>query len=131
MLFARTGRSPFAAFVVTAALVCGVCAGAGAPAWAKPVTYTQQINFARCIARSGAKFYGAHWCSYCHKQKAMFGKAASYLPYIECYKAGTRDKLGKCEHIDGVPRWIFADGSVGRGLKSFEQLAAATGCSAP
>ncbi len=36
------------------------------------------------LATTGAKFYGAYWCPHCADQKAMFGPAASLLPYIEC-----------------------------------------------
>ena len=88
-------------------------------------------SFARCITKSGARFYGAHWCGFCVRQKKMFGAAADALPYIECYEPGTRNKLSKCASVTGFPRWVWPDGSEAPGLQSFEALAKATGCSAP
>lgn len=41
-------------------------------------------KFAQCISDSGAKFYGAYWCSHCAAQKALFGKSVKKLPYVEC-----------------------------------------------
>ncbi len=52
---------------------------------------------AQCITDSGAKFYGADWCSHCQEQKLMFGNAVKKLPYVECtgpineYKKNTAD----------------------------------------
>ena len=39
---------------------------------------------AKCLTDKGAKFYGASWCSWCKKEKELFGEAAQYLPYVEC-----------------------------------------------
>ena len=84
--------------------------------------------FAQCIADSGAVFYGAHWCPYCAKQKAAFGSASKLLPYVECYRSGTREKLSRCKHIKSFPTWHFSDGSEQIGVKSLEKLAKLTGC---
>jgi hypothetical protein len=121
----RSVRSLFALAVLTIALSAVPTIGAAEP------TSAGLERFALCISESGAKFYGAHWCGYCAQQKEMFGTAAKYLPYVECFQSGTRDKLSKCRHIDGFPRWIYSDGTVGKGRKSLASLAAATGCAAP
>ncbi len=44
--------------------------------------------FAQCITDSGAKFYGAYWCSHCQAQKLLFGKSVEKLPYVECALQG-------------------------------------------
>ncbi len=49
-----------------------------------PVKPGISTDFATCIKDSGAKFYGAFWCSHCQEQKAMFGKSSKLLPYVEC-----------------------------------------------
>ncbi len=135
MSYERRTRDPrimLNARLASAALVlCVLAVLAFVVAPAGAASHTKTKSFARCIARSGAKFYGAYWCPYCLKQKQMFGSAASYLPYVECAKEGTRETLSRCKHISGFPQWIYADGSVGKGLQSFAALARATGCRAP
>ena len=85
-------------------------------------------GFARCIADSGAKYYGAHWCPKCAKQNAMFGSYARYLPYIECAQRGSRKQLARCRHIEGYPTWVFPNGRTLRGARSFDSLSQNTGC---
>ena len=39
--------------------------------------------------RTGARMYGAFWCSHCQEQKLAFGREAQPdLPYIECFPEG-------------------------------------------
>jgi thiol-disulfide isomerase/thioredoxin len=86
---------------------------------------------ARCIADSGAIFYGAHWCPYCREQKEYFGEYASLLPYVECY-AGRKSegKSAECRSagVKKFPTWHFPDGTVATGVKRPGTLARATGC---
>jgi thiol-disulfide isomerase/thioredoxin len=90
----------------------------------------QYDQLAQCITDSGAKFYGAFWCPHCQKQKAMFGKSAKLLPYIEC---STPDKnqtqVCKDAGIKGYPTWVFADGSQASGEVPLQNLAEKTSCS--
>lgn len=94
-------------------------------------------TLAQCITDSGAKFYGAFWCPHCQAQKAMFGKSAQKLPYIECSKPSGNGQLAICEDagITGYPTWKLADGTrvsteSGSGV-SLETLAAKTNCTLP
>lgn len=89
--------------------------------------------FAQCISDSGAKFYGAFWCSHCGEQKQIFGSAKQYLPYVECSSADGRSQLEICnkEGIKGFPTWKFADGSELSGRQELETLAAKTSCNLP
>ena len=82
---------------------------------------------------SGAKFYGAFWCSHCQNQKAMFGSSKKYLPYIECSTLDSQGQLPVCteKKISGYPTWIFADGSILNGEVSLENLASKTSCQLP
>ncbi len=89
-------------------------------------------TFAQCIKDSGAKFYGASWCSHCQNQKKLFSNSKN-LPYIECAEADGKGQAQICADakIKGYPTWIFADGSSQSGELSFEILSQKTGCRLP
>lgn len=103
----------------------------GALVWQakKPGKYD---NLAQCISDSGAKFYGAFWCPHCQATKAMFGKSAKKLPYIECSQPSGKGQLPICADakIEGYPTWVFADGTRLGGERTFKELAEKTGCEA-
>ena len=44
------------------------------------------------LKETGAKMYGAFWCSHCEDQKETFGAGASDLPYVE---------VGQCKLLGG------------------------------
>ncbi len=94
-------------------------------------------TFATCLKDSGTKFYGAFWCVHCQKQKAMFGKSAGLLPYIECSTPNSKGTLQVCKDakIEGYPTWILADGTrlpnEGTAGVSLETLAEKTSCVLP
>ncbi len=87
-------------------------------------------NLAQCINDSGAKFYGAFWCSHCQATKAMFGKSAKKLPYIECSTADGKSQLPLCteKDIKGYPTWVFPDESLLQGEQTLQALADKTNC---
>lgn len=90
-------------------------------------------EFATCIADSGAKFYGAFWCSHCQNQKKAFKEAASLLPYVECSTADGKSQTAVCRDagITSYPTWVFADGTSMTGEVPFAGLSEGTGCVAP
>ncbi len=96
----------------------------------KPSIYGE---FAQCIADSGAKFYGAFWCTHCQSQKKMFGSAAKLLPYIECSAPDAKSLFPICteKKIESFPTWDFADGSRQTGEMQLSALAEKTGCVLP
>jgi thiol-disulfide isomerase/thioredoxin len=87
-------------------------------------------TLAQCISDSGTKFYGAFWCPHCQATKAMFGKSAKLLPYVECSEANGQGQLAVCKDagIEGYPTWVFPDGSRLTGERSIEELAEKTNC---
>jgi thiol-disulfide isomerase/thioredoxin len=87
-------------------------------------------TFAQCIKDSGAVFYGAFWCPHCQATKALFGRSAKLLPYVECSTPDGKGQLPICadKDIPGYPTWIFADGSKLSGEQSFEALSEKTNC---
>lgn len=86
--------------------------------------------FASCIQESGAKFFGAFWCPHCQTQKAMFGKSAKLLPYVECSTPNGKAQLEICKDnkVETYPTWHFKDGTVKTGTLSFTELSVLTSC---
>lgn len=89
--------------------------------------------FAQCIEQSGTKFYGAFWCPHCQNQKALFGDAVDYLPYVECSTPDGQGVLDVCKEagVESYPTWIFPNGSKETGEHTLEALAEKTGCELP
>ncbi|MFA6158401.1 MAG: thioredoxin domain-containing protein [Candidatus Paceibacterota bacterium] len=87
-------------------------------------------TFASCIAESKAKFFGAFWCPHCQTQKALFGKSAKKLPYIECSTPDGQGQTPECvaAGIKSYPTWVFADGSQKTGEIPLVDLASSTRC---
>lgn len=88
-------------------------------------------KFAKCLAAKGMKFYGASWCSWCNKEKGLFGEAKDSLPYIECIDAKDQQTLiPACQTagIQSFPTWQLPNGTKEPGFKTLEQLAQVSGC---
>jgi len=67
-------------------------------------------DFAKSLNDRGAKFYGTFWCTHCQSQKALFGNAKKYLPYIECSNPDKSTKqLCLDNKIESFPTWTFED----------------------
>lgn len=69
----------------------------------------QYDALAQCLKDKGVKFYGAFWCPHCQAQKALFGRSAKLLPYIECSTPDSKGQLSVCTDV-GVktyPTWDF------------------------
>lgn len=90
-------------------------------------------QFAMCLKDKGAQFYGAFWCPHCQNQKALFGRSAKELPYIECSTPDTKAQLQVCKDkgINTYPTWDFADGERMTGEISLQALSQKTGCELP
>jgi hypothetical protein len=88
--------------------------------------------FAKCLASKQAKMYGLFWCPHCAEQKAMFGKAFQYVPYVEC---GTKshELMPDCKAagVKLFPSWQFGASPPIEGVFPMEELSDKTGCSLP
>ncbi|MEI8337531.1 MAG: protein disulfide isomerase family protein [bacterium] len=84
--------------------------------------------FAQCLASKNITMYGAVWCPHCQKQKALFGAAFHYVPYVEC---PDNTKLCEDKGVTGYPTWITASGTKLEGEQSLEKLAEVTQCALP
>lgn len=90
-------------------------------------------GFASCLKAKGATFYGAFWCPHCQNQKALFGRSARLLPYVECSTPDGNGQLAACtdKGVKNYPTWVFSDGSVQTGEVSLKDLADKSGCELP
>jgi len=90
-------------------------------------------SFAKCLAGKQAKMYGLYWCPHCADQKAMFGSAFKYVPYVECAIRGSKELAPECK-VAGVklfPSWQFGMDPPKEGVLSLDALSEKTGCSLP
>ncbi|MEK7514750.1 MAG: hypothetical protein AAB587_02935 [Patescibacteria group bacterium] len=90
-------------------------------------------EFAACLGEKGATFYGTFWCPYCKSQKALFGRSAKLLPYVECSTPDGKGQLPLCKEkgVTTYPMWEFASTERLTGVISLETLAEKTSCSLP
>ena len=90
-------------------------------------------SFAKCLASKQAKMYGLYWCPHCADQKAMFGSAFKYVPYVECAIRGSRELAPDCKAagVKLFPSWQFGMDPPKEGVLSLDALSEKTGCSLP
>jgi len=111
-------------------IVAGIIFVVASPA--KPSIYD---GFAQCLKDKGAIFYGTFWCPHCQSQKAKFGTAVKYLPYVECSTSNGQGQTQVCKDagITNYPTWQFNASSTNRlvGEQELSLLAEKTGCELP
>jgi hypothetical protein len=90
-------------------------------------------GFAKCLATKQARMYGLYWCPHCADQKAMFGRAFQYVPYVECAIKGSRDLAPACAAagVKLFPAWQFGTNKPVEGVFPLQELSDKTGCSLP
>jgi thiol-disulfide isomerase/thioredoxin len=90
-------------------------------------------EFATCLTESGARMYGAYWCSHCQDQKKEFGSSWEFVEYIECSLPNNGGQTQACitAEIESYPTWEFEDDSRKQGLVSLEDLSEKSGCELP
>ena len=98
--------------------------------YAPPQLEQSSTSYSRALAKhlaeTGAKMYGAFWCSHCIEQKEIFGAGAE-IPYVECFPDGWERGTplsGSCEaaKVDGFPTWVI-NGKKLEGEQTLEKLA--------
>jgi hypothetical protein len=87
-------------------------------------------RFAQCLTQRGVKLYGSSRDAYTQEQKAMFGKGADFLSYIECVEPESKELLFECqvEAIKAFPTWEFPNKERKAGILSLEELKELSGC---
>ena len=89
-------------------------------------------NFSKCLASRQVKMYGLYWCPHCEEQKALFGSAFQYVPYIECGIKGSRGEAELCveQNVNHFPTWQLP-GERYEGVLPLETLSQKSGCHLP
>ena len=81
-------------------------------------------EFAKCLTENGAVMYGTDWCTYCKKEKDLFGNSFKYINFNNCDQ-----NRGECtiNGVESYPTWII-NGEKYIGLRQLEELSELTGC---
>lgn len=94
-----------------------------------PTSSAATVALASHLKQTGVTFYGTHWCSYCTKQKQLFGQEAMLqINYIECDPKGQNPKPHLCQkaNINSLPTWEIK-GQQYPGVLSLQELADISG----
>ena len=83
------------------------------------------VPFAQCLASKNLTMYGADWCPHCKREKARFGDAFKYVPYVEC---PNNEKLCLDKGVQGYPTWIDASGAKYEGEQGLQKLSEISSC---
>jgi hypothetical protein len=86
------------------------------------------VPFAQCLAEKKITMYGAAWCTHCKAEKARFGEAFKYVPYVECPE---NEKLCLDKGIKGYPTWIDSIDTKYEGEQGLDNLSKISGCPLP
>ena len=78
-------------------------------------------SFAQCLNESGLKMYGSVTCSFCARQRDLFGDAFQFINEIECDPRNENNQAELCisKNIERTPTWILEDEN-GNNLHKFE-----------
>ena len=96
-------------------------------------------DFAQCLYNSGLRMYGSATCSFCAKQKKLFGSSAPLLQEIECDPRNDGAETERCiaKEISHTPTWILEDKEgndltrFDAGLQSLATLSEVSECPIP
>ena len=90
------------------------------------------VAFAKALAASGTKFYGAAWCIFCTEQKQLFEDGGKYLPFIEVTNPDrTPNQVAIDNNITSYPTWVFPDNTRLEGVQDLETLSQRSGVAIP
>ncbi len=103
----------------------GELSGEGEPA-------NDLVAFAKALADSGTRFFGAAWCPFCTEQKELFEDGYKFLPFIEVTNPDrTPNQIAIDEGITQYPTWEFPDGSRLTGIQTLQTLSQRAGVAIP
>ena len=79
-------------------------------------TQTEEVTgeydtFAQCLYDSGMRMYGSQTCSFCERQRQLFGDSSRFIQEIECDPRNPDSEYERCikKDISRTPTWIFED----------------------
>jgi len=59
--------------------------------------------FSRCLTENGVSMFGADDCTWCNRQKELFGESFALIDYVNC-----KQNEARCEEkkLEGMPTWM-------------------------
>jgi cyclophilin family peptidyl-prolyl cis-trans isomerase len=82
------------------------------------------VAFAKALADSGTRFFGAAWCPFCTEQKQLFQDGGKFLPFVEVTNPDrTPNQIAVDLNITEYPTWEFPDGTRLTGVQTLQTLA--------
>ena len=122
--------------VITALVLAVLLGGATFVVHKSAVPSGKYDTFAQCLTEKRLYMYGSISCSFCAKQRAMFGDSFQYVNEIECDPRNPNHEAQRCieKNVERTPTWIFDDSEGGilyrfePGVVSFEELSEISGC---
>src|SRR3989344_4378223 len=68
-------------------------------------------TFAKCLYDSGVREYGSKGCSFCARQRDLFGDSHKFIKEIECNPNYKNSEVERCveKNIEHTPTWILED----------------------
>ncbi|HKL24359.1 MAG TPA: thioredoxin domain-containing protein [Candidatus Nanoarchaeia archaeon] len=104
--------------------ILGIALVSGYGIYKNNTTSGEYDEFAKCLSENDVIMYGTDWCSYCQKQKSLFGKSFDYVNYINC-----DSNKRKCveNNVKGYPTWKINNQTYS-GVRPLESLSSMTDC---
>ncbi|MBN1915714.1 hypothetical protein JW796_01810 [Candidatus Dojkabacteria bacterium] len=102
----------------------------------KEISDADYSEFISCLAGKEAKLYVSSWCSFCAKQKTLFGEQQNQLTEkgvsVLCDATDGTGQAEECNEagISGYPTWII-DNEMISGVQTLEFIAEKTECALP
>ncbi len=98
------------------------------PASENTIPSEELTEFIYCLKEANFVIYGANWCGWTKKLTDMFGGFDMVKPiYVECTE---EEELCQEKEVMAYPT-ILINGEEYQGERTFEEIAAATGCEIP
>ncbi|MGV3607065.1 MAG: Ig-like domain-containing protein [Planctomycetaceae bacterium] len=90
------------------------------------------VAFAKALAASGAKLYGADWNADTTTQRNTFEDGWRFLPFVEVTNADhTANSVATTNNITTYPTWVFANSTRLTGPQTLSAISAASGIAIP
>lgn len=130
-------RKRLSSFWSVAAVVVVIAVGIGLVLRGNKATEpSEHDQFAQCLYESGMRMYGSVTCSFCARQRELFGSSFKYIHEIECDPRNENNEAQRCiaKNISHTPTWILEDeagNEVERlepGLQPLEKLSQLSNC---
>lgn len=110
--------------IVIILIIIAIVVGFGMTGFVTGDSGDGEYSLAKCLTENGAVMYGTDWCSYCQRQKALFGNSFGDVTFINCDY--NRDECVRAG-VQGYPTWKINEQNY-PGVQSLEKLASLTGC---